>query len=387
MARVWRAAALLVLNTLLLLAVAEGLAAAVLWWTEPRSGAPASAADAAAQSVSDDLDRLTVDYWPHVGWRAHPLRSRTLNVDDGGNRVTPGAACQAGAFTVFVFGGSAVFGYGVADADTLPARLVEALTARLGRPVCVRNFGQFGWSSTQGVIALLRELQERPAPQLVLFYDGFNDVNILGDDGVGGDAPRGAPDYDGAVAVARAERHGAPTALLELLRSTHLWEAAVKWRSVRWRNAPGPTPSSPGGGDPPATRPAPTPDAIVRAYLTNVEAVRAIAAARGFRAAFFWQPTLWVKAGTRTTEEQRLLAESPVRAGGPALLKATYPLVAAEATRQAGLFYLGGMFDSAPEPTPYLDECHLTPAGNAVVATHIVDLLVRTGVVNAAPAG
>ncbi len=377
MARAWRAAALLLLNTLLLFAAAEGLAAAVLWWTEPRAVSPASEADAAAQVLSEDLDRLTVDYWPYVGWRAHPLRSQTVNVDERGNRVTPGAACEAGAFTVFVFGGSAVFGYGAADADTLPARLLKALTAHIGRPVCLRNFGQFGWSSTQGVIALLRELQEGPAPELVVFYDGFNDVNILGDDGVGGGAPRGAPDYDGAVAVARAERHGAATALLELLRSSHLWDAAVRWRRAR-----SPEPSSPAGDQPPAT----TPDAIVRAYLSNVEAVRAIAAARGFQAAFFWQPTLWVKAGARTAEEQRLLADGPVRAGAPALLQATYPLVAAETGRRAGLFYLGDVFDTAPEPTPYLDECHLTPAGNALVARRIVELLVRTSVITGAPA-
>lgn len=378
MARAWRAAALLLLNTLLLLAVAEGLAAAVLRWTEPRSGTPVSAADAAAQAVSDDLDRLTVDYWPHVGWRAHPLRSRTLNVDDGGNRVTPGAACEPGAFTVFVFGGSAVFGYGVADADTLPARLVGALTARLGRPVCVRNFGQFGWSSTQGVIALLRELQEWPAPELVVFYDGFNDVNLLGDDGVGGGSPRGAPDYDGAVAVARAERHGAGTALLELLRSSHLWETAI-----RWRRAPGPEPSAPAGDRSRVTLPVTTPDAIVRAYLTNVEAVQAIAAARGFQAGFFWQPTLWVKPGARTADEQRLLADSPVREGAPALLQATYPLVAAEAGKRTGLFYLGDIFDTTPVPTPYLDECHLTPAGNAAVAARIAGLLGAAGMLDA----
>lgn len=387
MARAWRAAAVLLLNTLLLLTAAEGLAAAVLWWTEPRAVTPAGDADAAAEVISDDLDRLTVDYWPYVGWRAHPLRSRTVNVDERGNRVTPGAACEAGAFTVFVFGGSSVFGYGVADADTLPARLLATLTSQLGGPVCLRNFGQFGWSSTQGVIALLRELQERPAPDLVVFYDGFNDVNILGADGIGGAAPRGTPDYDGAVAVARAERHGAATALLELLRSSHLWEAAVKWRSVRSRNASGPGSSSAPGGDPPGRAPATTPEAIVRAYLTNVEAVRAIAAARGFQAAFFWQPTLWVKAGARTAEEQRLLAESPVRTGGPALLQATYPLVAAEAGSRAGLFYLGSLFDATPEPTPYLDDCHLTPAGNAVVARRMVELLVDAGMVARAPAG
>jgi peptidyl-tRNA hydrolase len=171
MARAWRTAALLLLNTLLLLAAAEGLAAALLWWTAPRPATPSGVAELDAQRLWADMEQLTVDYWPHVGWRAHPLRSGTLNVDESGNRVTPGADCRASSYTVLVFGGSATFGYGVADADTLPARLQRALAERVGQPVCVRNFGQFGWSSTQGVIALLRELQERAAPDLVVFHD------------------------------------------------------------------------------------------------------------------------------------------------------------------------------------------------------------------------
>lgn len=366
MVRAWRAAAVLLLNTLLLLIAAEGLAAAWVWWTAPRPATPLNAAGRAAEVLSDDGDRLTVDYWPHVGWRAHPLTSETVNVDEGGNRVTPGQDCGPGAFTVFVFGGSTVFGYGVADADTVPAQIQRQLAVRHQGPTCVRNLGQFGWSSTHSVIALVRELQERPAPDLVVFYDGFNEVNLLGDDGVAGGPPRGTPEYDGAIAVARAARHGAATALLELLRSTHLHEVVGPWGL----GSPEPTDES----DPPVS-----PEAIVRAYLANVDSVRGIARAHGFRAAFFWQPTLWVKRGPRTPEEEQVLADSPVRAGAPRLLQATYPLIAAEAARRPDLFYLGAIFDEVTTPTPYLDECHLTPAGNAVAAAHVVRRLAGSG--------
>jgi hypothetical protein len=57
--------------------------------------------------------------------------------------------------------------------------------------------------------------------------------------------------------------------------------------------------------------------------------------------------------------------------------------VAAEAGRRAGLFYLGDIFDTTPAPTPYLDECHLTPAGNAAVAARIAGLLGAAGMLDA----
>ena len=43
-------------------------------------------------------------------------------------------------------------------------------------PVCVVNFGESGFVSTQGVIQLILELQSGNIPDLVIFYDGVNDV-------------------------------------------------------------------------------------------------------------------------------------------------------------------------------------------------------------------
>ena len=43
-------------------------------------------------------------------------------------------------------------------------------------PVCVVNFGESAFVSTQGVLTLLRQLQLGNVPQLVIFYDGLNDV-------------------------------------------------------------------------------------------------------------------------------------------------------------------------------------------------------------------
>ena len=50
---------------------------------------------------------------------------------------------------------------------------------KAGRSVCVRNYGETGWVSTQELIKLMLELKRTGRkPDLVIFYDGANDVYL-----------------------------------------------------------------------------------------------------------------------------------------------------------------------------------------------------------------
>src|SRR2546421_467749 len=51
-------------------------------------------------------------YYPYVGWRRAPFKGRTIEIDQNGIRVTPGADCRAASFKVFTFGGSTMWGTG-----------------------------------------------------------------------------------------------------------------------------------------------------------------------------------------------------------------------------------------------------------------------------------
>jgi lysophospholipase L1-like esterase len=69
-----------------------------------------------------------------------------------------------------------VWGTGSPDWATTPAFLQSGLQALKGRPVRVVNFGESGWVSSQGLIELIWQLKSGNYPDLVLFYDGSNDV-------------------------------------------------------------------------------------------------------------------------------------------------------------------------------------------------------------------
>jgi hypothetical protein len=100
------------------------------------------------------------------------MTSRYLNVDEHGirqNRLPP-RPIAAIRDAVWFFGGSTTFGEGVADSETIPARL-EAL---IGRPVV--NFGVRNYSSLRENLLLGHYLRLGYRPQLVLFLDGINET-------------------------------------------------------------------------------------------------------------------------------------------------------------------------------------------------------------------
>src|SRR5262245_33112471 len=115
-------------------------------------------------------------FYPFVGWRRAPFKGKTIEVDQNGIRVTPGANCSAKSFKVFTFGASEMWGTGSPNWGTIPAHLQKGLE-KLGQgPVCVTNFAESASVSMQGIIMLLMQLRSGNVPDVVLFYTIGDDV-------------------------------------------------------------------------------------------------------------------------------------------------------------------------------------------------------------------
>jgi acyl-CoA thioesterase I len=74
---------------------------------------------------------------------------------------------------ILAFGDSITAGYGLADQDTLPTRLAEALN-KMGRPVTMINGGVSGDTSADGVTRLDWALADKP--QIMILALGANDM-------------------------------------------------------------------------------------------------------------------------------------------------------------------------------------------------------------------
>ncbi|MBZ0308358.1 MAG: SGNH/GDSL hydrolase family protein, partial [Anaerolineae bacterium] len=124
----------------------------------------------------EDTISRQLQYDPFVAWKSPAFQGTQITVNENQYRVTPGSDCQPDSYTVFVFGGSTIFGTGSPDWGTIPAYLQQGLSENSGRPVCVVNFGQLGYVAAQEEIELMRQLQAGNLPDLVIFYNGVNDV-------------------------------------------------------------------------------------------------------------------------------------------------------------------------------------------------------------------
>lgn len=115
---------------------------------------------------------------PWVGMRERPTTSRFVNVDEYGIRSNgrPIGTIAALQDAIWFFGGSTTFGYGVADHESIPARL----EATLGRPVV--NFGAAAFFSAQENLRLVQVLRYGYRPSRVIFLDGINESCRVVDD-------------------------------------------------------------------------------------------------------------------------------------------------------------------------------------------------------------
>ncbi len=378
---IYRATAIVVLNTLLALIAAEAIAtvllqaarspigrtvrAGVTGWSGDLPGHYAALPYYAGQPWTAQYWRehnaaLKKNYHAYVIWRSPAFEGDLLNIDPGGIRRTPGAACVAGASRIFVFGGSALWGWGAPDWGTIPAYLQRTLQARSARPMCVVNFAENAFVSTQSLIELILRLEAGDVPDAVIFYDGVNDVLAAHQSG------RAVLHQNHAEIATRFQRDQHP--LLEwasTLRVVTLAGRLVTWSGARIAGVRVGAASSSDieriGQE------------VADTYVNTVSIVRALAASHGFEYDFFWQPHLLV-GHKPLADAERAMADGsldtvlPLDPALRGLFETTYARIATAAGRDEHLHYLGGIFDNEPAQIWIDTWGHLTPAGNALVA-------------------
>jgi len=113
-------------------------------------------------------------YDPVLGFRLPDVRGRYFNVIDG---FRSSWSPPEPALTVWFFGGSTMFGIGQRDEHTIPSEIAR-LAEDDGLAVDPVNFGVPAYVTRQEAILFQHLLTRRPAPDLVVFYDGLNDLGL-----------------------------------------------------------------------------------------------------------------------------------------------------------------------------------------------------------------
>ncbi len=322
-----------------------------------------------------EFDAAYVSEWsPYVYWKRAPYAGKYINVDERGVRATAGGAPPEtpDALRIWMFGGSTLWGTGARDEHTIPSILSRLLTDA-GTPANATNFGESGYVSTQEMLRLMLELRKQAPPDIVIFYDGCNDIYAALQNGVAG-IPQNESNRVREFNAFKEERRAEvlPVLLLDLVNNSALRETFNRVPGRRARKAR----TSKSGAERVETLTAADSllarDAL-EVYRENVRVVTALGDEYGFRPLFFWQPLLFGK-GDITEYESELLARRDGRTR--ALVEAAYAAIAeGEVVPATADFYdLQDLFQSDREPR-YIDPLHLGESGNRIVAERMAAIV------------
>ena len=118
---------------------------------------------------------------PYTHWMHQPYSSDAINIAESGYRNgwksdDLSNTDTSETFSIYIFGGSTVWGEGVNDNETIPSWLARTLADRGFSDVNVHNLAVKAYCSTQEMIQFIILLRDGYRPDLVVFYDGVNDV-------------------------------------------------------------------------------------------------------------------------------------------------------------------------------------------------------------------
>jgi lysophospholipase L1-like esterase len=254
-----------------------------------------------------------------------------------------------------------MWGTGAPDWGTIPAYLQADFTALLHKPVCVINFGESAYVSTQGVIQLILELQSGNIPDLVIFYDGVNDTYAAYQSG------RSAHQNFAQIAAKFQSDVSPPPSFIAWITSSnlfHLLKRLVPELRQKPRNSTDLITYKTIGIDTSTLS-----DSVVETYISNYNIVHALAREYVFKSLFFWQPFISVGDKSLTGEEQEMK-----HGMDPALIElygSVYRRVQQAAEKYKNLYYMANIFDEY-KPLVWIDEAHVTPEGNQLIAQKIL---------------
>ena len=314
-------------------------------------------------------------YQPYTMWRRRPYRGSYTTIDVEGVRRTTGNSQSDDSIRVWMFGGSAVWGVGAPDHETIPSRLASILNGEFGIDASVRNLGERGFVSTQEVIYLMRELQAGRRPDVVIFYDGVNDAAAVS---LWPEFPGAHVSFDTVRDRFEADVGGG--AFGAFVRSTGLYAAS---RIVLDRIE----------GDPfqrdgiivySASDTGSTPnyrwlaERGIDVWLFNARVVGAMSRTYDFMPLMIFQPGLWSSGKPLDSSEESLLASEMEFAGLRTLMtvRAEMHTVLEERSSAGGapewVVNLNDLFSQTEDPV-YIDYVHVSEKGNRIAARRIAE--------------
>ena len=319
-----------------------------------------------AEQYWTEMHQREIQYEPYYGWSLKEFHGQYVNIDSNGLRKTfnPVFSGPEPPETLFVFGGSTIWGGGSRDDYTIPSLLSRTLNEK-GYRIFVVNYGTTGHVFTQEVIRLMMALRAGHRPDYVVFYDGTNEVYSAYQSGEAGTLQNVERTRERLRHVDAYEH--VSTGLGEILRDksmiyralrkfisffaddSELREAAADYSDQDLRRLAG---------------------EIRQAYAESAQLLDYLAKKYDFGYICFWQPAAFLE--DSLSQEERDSDKRINDKGLAALFAYAHDSVSAKPTPRSSDITdaLAGRSGSV-----YVDFCHITEDGNKTVAGRMASII------------
>jgi lysophospholipase L1-like esterase len=312
---------------------------------------PAYTDKARANKIFKEYSLLKTRYTPYIIWRFNGLRGEYINTDKRGIRDTiPGYKSKISK-KIFFFGGSTMWGVGVDDGNTIPS-IVSRYLNKGGNPCFeVINFGRVGYVSTQELIQLILEIQNGNIPDIVIFYDGINDI------------------YASAFSPGIASYHENYSQIKNRMEAGGLIKTAVynsrflelvEYVKNRFEKK----------ADRPDANEAARVEGAINVYSANLKLAQGLSEKYGFKFIAFWQPI--ISDGGKKLTEYEEIEKVKIGAKLSRLYAKAYEDINKRRFDDIKFFNLSCIFRNENDDI-FIDFAHLADKGNLMVAKKIIE--------------
>ncbi len=380
--RAYTGLSLILLNTALFLVVVIVLLELVAGWLLNRQATAQNASVSLTESAYKDApwkDQFFKDvaayqaatsgrqvYEPYSLWKNPDFASATFTVADGYRKtVNPPHSAGDSVVRVWLFGGSTMFCADAPDEWTIASQLSLNLHKQYPtKHFEVSNYGLPGFVNDQEAVLLSKLLMDGKRPNLVIFYDGFNEGHLK----VGMVKPMAHGFYELYDQIYRS--------IKERLWANLVWKSSLLTLVMRSR-------SDGIKFEKNTTVLQERSEAVCTHYTSTFTFVQNLAKTYGFQAAFFWQPSLLTTAKPLTQEETAL--RNIVEASNGQCYKILHATVRKQifdnpAFAQLPIYDINNAFDAVQAPT-FVDYAHLSYRGNEAIAGSIARCLLTKNLI------
>jgi hypothetical protein len=292
------------------------------------------------------------EYHSHIGWRRVAWAKDGVHVEGPYlQRRTLNAGTSAHA-KVYFFGGSTMWGDGVDDGATIPS----LFAARTG--LHAENFGEPGYTAHQNLSLLIKVLQDGHRPDLVVFFDGVNEVWVK------------------CRSELNADSHEREQQFRTILRRSFMADSFSHYFAPLFAvaaNLNRELDRTTRGEHYDCHRNPQKARAIADNMIKDWELARRLVEWHGGKFIGLLQPVVHFSRTPIDHLESRAFIER-LRPG----YETVYPMLRERVARTGSAFHDLVAVVDGPEPV-YTDFCHLTPNGNARVADRIAEIVASLG--------